>query len=342
MEFACYKLLFRDALHIGSNRPGFEHTEEFIRADTLFSALMHAWALLYPDDLNSFFPRNNSRLDFPYFRISSAFPFVGENLFLPKPRWRLGKQKEETLSPKLAKKIKKLAWVEKRIMERWLNDELGPLQPDETFGDDAYWSPGKKNRQTRAQSPLRIEDSPRVQMDRWQNTTTPFTFARLYFREEAGLFFLAEINYPGYQEKFTAALRLLGDEGIGGDRSVGHGHFAVSGPDVFQIDAPENTDYYLILSPFHPNHEAVAQIGDESSYQLITRRGWITAGHGRPLRRQAVRMFAEGSVLQGRQPQGDLVRVLEQNDELGLGHDVFRYGQPLSLPFNPGEIASHA
>lgn len=342
MKFACYKLLFRDALHIGSNRPGFEHTEEFIHADTLFSALMQAWALLYPDDLDSFFPQNNQRLDFPHFRISSAFPFVGDNLFLPKPRWRLGKQKEEEFSPKLVKKIKKLTWVDKRIMARWLNNELGQLQPDETFGDDAYWSPGKKDSQTRAQSPLRIESSSRVQMDRWLNTTTPFTYARLYFQEGAGLFFLAEITDPGYQEKFIAALRLLGDEGIGGDRSVGHGHFTVTGPDVFQIDVPENTDHYLLLSPFHPEHKEVAQIGDESSYELITRRGWITAGHGRPLRRQAVRMFAEGSVLQGPQPQGDLVRVLKQNNLLGLGHDVFRYGQPLSLPFNPGETTSHA
>ncbi|MFQ6614344.1 MAG: type III-A CRISPR-associated RAMP protein Csm4, partial [Fidelibacterota bacterium] len=224
MQYTAFRLAFRSPVHIGSNRPGFEHTERYIHSDTLFSALMQSWSVLFPHDLERFFSDGEEpSVTFPYFQISSAFPWIGENYFFPRPYRSTGPLAVGEPSPRRAKQIKRLVWLEQSLFEAWLNGSPPAFKPEETFGDGVFWSPGQKEGKTDNSSPFRTEDSARIIMNRNTNETTPFYFTRLFFAPNAGLFFLARFKDDSWRKKFTAALRLLGDEGLGGDRSVGHG-----------------------------------------------------------------------------------------------------------------------
>ncbi len=337
MEIRCFKLRFKKPIHIGGNQPGFEHTDEFIHSDTLFSALINAWQMLYPDDMDIFFPPSkNGSLDFPFFKISSAYPFVKNQLYFPKPSWKLGTPQITFHSPEIAKKIKKLSWIELSIYESWLNGELEEFIPEETYGEGRYWNRGVKSERDQEFYPALIEDSPRIVKDRTTETTDIFYFSRLFFAEGCGLFFLADFQDDSVIEKFRASLRLLGDEGIGGDRSVGNGQFELEETTV-EIRSPKDSEYSVSLSLVHPKNGEAKMLGEDSSYDLITRRGWVHSERGLPLRRQTVRMFTEGSVFAEMSPEGDLVRVLDKTTAPDLDHDIFRYGKCFCLPFQPME-----
>jgi CRISPR-associated protein Csm4 len=76
-----FKLKFRSALHVdekGSGSP--ETASEFIRSDTLSAAISIAWAKLFTEDRLAVFSD-------PPFRISSAFPYIGDILIFPVPVW---------------------------------------------------------------------------------------------------------------------------------------------------------------------------------------------------------------------------------------------------------------
>lgn len=65
----CYRLTFTAPFHIDSRGDAFhERSESFIHSDTLSAALLSAWALLEPEDIEQ-------RAADPPFKLSSAFPF---------------------------------------------------------------------------------------------------------------------------------------------------------------------------------------------------------------------------------------------------------------------------
>lgn len=328
-----YKLRFRTPLHIGDSRPNYESCEAFIHSDTLFSALINAWRLIYPEDLNDFFPQPApNSLRFPFFRISSAFPYVGKELFFPKPQTRPQNQKEES-KPGAAKQFKKLTWIGKSHFENCLKGERLVINEKCLSGDKHFLfsSPTDSDRKKL----FTIYDSPRIVKDRDNEQTNIFYFARLYCAENAGLYFMATFPDEQWKKKFDAVLNLLGDEGFGGDRSVGNGLFDAKIPNKkSEIHTPERADHFLTLSLYHPRVEELTNnYIRNSSYDLVLRSGWVFSDRGRPIRRNAVRMFTEGSVFPGHAGDfGDVVKVLDPIPDKNLNHAVYRYGQAFSVP----------
>ncbi|MFQ6614141.1 MAG: hypothetical protein ACE5D1_04785, partial [Fidelibacterota bacterium] len=121
-----------------------------------------------------------------------------------------------------------------------------------------------------------------------------------------------------------------------------HGQFVVQTAADIEVQHPEESNFSLALSLIHPGPGEFNPIGRNSSYGITNRMGWITAGYGRPLRRQAVRMVEEGSVLEGWRGKGDLVRVLDKNSVSGMPHSVYRYGNAFTLPIRIGKRRTHA
>ncbi len=73
---------------------------------------------------------------------------------------------------------------------------------------------------------------------------------------------------------------------------------------------------------------------EDASYEIQARGGWIASPFsGRQLRRQMVRMFAEGSVFPV-QPQGKLANVTPRSFNT---HPSYRNGISLSLPIKVAE-----
>ena len=139
------------------------------------------------------------------------------------------------------------------------------------------------------------------------------------------------------RSRFEGALQLLADEGLGADRSAGYGRFEVEGSDPFDIAL--GSGMRLSLSLLHPTR---AEIGDglldsPATYDLVTRGGWVTAPGARTLRKRAVRMIGEGSVVRDlrKKRYGGSPEVLEPQPELGLLHRVHRPGVAVTLPIRP-------
>ena len=131
-----------------------------------------------------------------------------------------------------------------------------------------------------------------------------------------------------------AALRLLGDEGLGADRSAGYGRFVVEAAEGFDVRLGRGMR--LNLSLLHPSEAEIREglLDRPATYDLVTRGGWVTTPGARSLRKQAVRMVAEGAVLcdLGRDTYGDSPEVLHPEPDLGLFHPVHRLGVAVTLP----------
>ncbi len=326
-EITLYKLNFSSPLHIGAHGVGYEETGNMIHSDTLFSAIMSLWGNFYEDDIESLCKT-------PSFIISSAFPFKKDVLFFPRPMVRIGKDAEG--DDKKEKKIKKVEFISQELLESILKGESGNLEFNEkdTLQSGKFWhlnqSSFDKNDIIFAEREL-----PRVTIDRNTNSSEIFYFSEIVFNRDAGLFFLAKFIDKRIKQKFETVLRLLGDEGIGGDKRMGKGLFSLDIKENFHVSFPENTDAFLTLSLYYPQEsEFNGGILNDASYNLLSRKGWLHAPGAMTLRRKEIRTFTEGSVFNaiGKPLYGTNPCVLEKNENLGLRHNIYRYGIAFNLP----------
>jgi CRISPR-associated protein Csm4 len=188
------------------------------------------------------------------------------------------------------------------------------------------------------QSPLWTDDVRlRLEVDRLGDHPAEgrlFEFGTTSFGDGVRLALICDLDSDSVRNTFEAVLRLLGDEGLGGDRKVGNGRFAVIESRPFDVALGEGAR--LCLSLLHPTKEEIdAGLLDEpAAYTLVERGGWID---GMPLRRASIRMIAEGSLLRdlGRPTLGDSPKVLDPLPERGLPHPIFRPGRAVTIPATP-------
>jgi CRISPR-associated protein Csm4 len=129
-----------------------------------------------------------------------------------------------------------------------------------------------------------------------------------------------------------SALELLGEDGIGGEKSSGAGRFTATWHDLDEqwhdvVSFPQSNAYSLVSLlwelPFTPEYLQGAKYG------LRERSGWIVSPvSGQQARRKAIQMFTEGSVFS--QPiSGMLANVTPEKFK---AHPIYRSGISLSLP----------
>jgi CRISPR-associated protein Csm4 len=348
-----YRLAPRTAFHFGLRGVGVEATAIFCPADTLFSALcltlrewesdgrqkLETWLARFPP-LNGGGP--------PPLRLSSAFPYAGEVLFFPRPLVPANLPADTRQAR--AKTLKKITYVSHGILRAWLaqedlnaqvedelllhggrvwvtRDELGKLQDfsDPGTGQIRMWA---------------TEARPRVTVDRVTSQSSVYQAGVVRFGQGAGLFALVEFlgaEAGAGRAQLTTLFQVLGDGGLGGERSSGYGQFELVGPAAFGGFGVEGGHLFLTLAPYHPTQAEVTVhvLGEHASYNLVTRRGWVGSPEGMHLRRRLVRLLGEGSVLKGagRPSYGDLADVTpRERDGDMLSHKVWRYGIAFPVP----------
>ncbi len=324
-KIIAYKLNFDTPLHIAAHGVGYEKTGEMIHSDTLFSAMMSLWNHFYADEVQAM-------CESPPFLISSAFPFRGETYFFPRPMKRIGKEKDGDDDPKKGKKLKKVKFISKSLFKRMLNDENLDFDESHTFQNGSFWSDKAESKDSRV---FGVREIPRVRVDRENCASDIFYFSEVVFEKDAGLFFLARFREKEIQPRFEAILRLLGDEGIGGDKRVGKGLFSMESDKKFEISFPQKADGFLTLSLYYPTETEFGEILDNASYNLVSRRGWLHSPGAMSLRRREVKMFTEGSVfnaIDGQAFYGASPCVLEKTGWAKLDHNIYRYGFAFDLP----------
>ncbi len=356
----------RNPVHFGRLGIGLEETAERVQSDTLFSAWVSNYARLFGkakvEELLKRFPKysehgkQESSQSFegksPAVKISSTFIYrqIEGKTTEPKTTYYLPRPMESPINyPEndldFFKTYKKQKYLPLEIWRRWyqgegftsedreeLIDRTTKKQTDGNLNKSGMFDYGKT---------YEINKHPKIAVDRITAATNFYHTGLVQFQwenETSGLYFL--LNFPQKDEKLEkelkAALELLGEEGLGGERSSGAGRFTIEWLDRL----PEPWDK-VIKSP-GTHHTSIALFWDSpitqdflenAAYEIQERGGWIGDVN---LRRKMVRMFTEGSVFLEK-PQGKLVDVTPRqliNDDDGTYkfHPVYRSGISLTLP----------
>jgi CRISPR-associated protein Csm4 len=176
----------------------------------------------------------------------------------------------------------------------------------------------------------------RVVIDRINTASTPFYLEKLYpvgWHRDCGLYVL--VQNDGF-DKLENLFRLLGDNGIGLQRSLGNGTFDYVFDGKMDIAQPQNPSAWVSLSLFRPeNEEKLGKIQlEHSQYQLLKRGGWLASpedARHMSLRKKSVLMFAEGSVLAFGNDAAREGGFSDLDPRVDVQHPVWRDGRGIFL-----------
>lgn len=325
-----YRLSFTSSVHFGLEGIGQERIDHRVRSDTLWGAIVQQWLLLYNDDPEGLC------LDSP-FTVSSCFPLINGVPFYPLPFGALDHlitEAGQAEKPKISvKDLKRMRFVAEPLFQKVIRGEafrFEQLQPDTVFPFEE-----KQPETMRKKKPVyNVMQRPRLCTDQLSGGAMEGTFfycSDQYFNRNSGLFFLATFHDDETKKCFDAALRLLGDTGLGADRSIGRGLFAF---EIKECEVSDNlsSNRYLLLSLYHPTSEEVMQgilEAQGTAYSLTRRSGHAASLAVSNFRRYDLWMMEEGSIFRTK-PAGDVVRVLERSEL--VPHNVYRCGRAFCIP----------
>ncbi len=377
MDATIYHLEARAPFHFGKRGVGIEATLAYGPSDTFFSALCHTIRQLFGlAALQAFladYPDN------PPVILSSAFPYVlarteeeivdwePSDVFRPDQAIRFFPRPLEPPpgvpdDPKEYKSIKRIAWVSEGIFRAWVADRGDLLAqqwieeaaiggqkvryPNLLQGGTVWLTMAERERvagwrdeETDAIRLWAVGDVPRVTVDRRASTSAVYQAGWVWFPPRGGLWILVRWR-EDWQKRGELALQALGDAGIGGERSSGHGLFRPHGPHQLSgLPGPAPGERFLTLSLYYPTLSELADVlgSEDVGYRFRVRRGWMASPddsrdaqgnlvRGRALRRKAVRMFAEGSILRWPDGKNVLGKLADVTPEAFNTHKVWRYG----------------
>ena len=294
-------------------------TSQYLHSDTLWSALVNAWALCCPETIEDFI----SECKNGGFKLSSAFYYVEfkENnvYFLPKPVSLNLFQFDEPKKLKKVRFISKGVWETGLLPKDWFNSEKCVLLQNDNI------------------IALKSEIDTPIQL--FSIETSPKTHARditdredsFYYETDLFLtygddykvdwYFLIENNLSeNSQNDLKKALQTLVSFGIGGERSSGCGSLTEYEEKFLDIELTEMSNYKCSVSLIAPKENELMK---NSLYQTIKRGGrFIESGKCLPM----TQMLLEGAVFDT-EIQGSVV-TLNENPP------ILRYGLNLDIPLN--------
>ncbi|MCK6579487.1 MAG: hypothetical protein L6Q98_15445 [Anaerolineae bacterium] len=344
MDLQCLHLEPARAFHFGQRGVGVEASTDFAPSDTIFSALCSTLRIA---DSAAALTRLLDRFaqGAPPFLISCGFPYVlcrGEPLrFYPTPlSWAQHPRGDDR---------RKARWMSESILlgeigvtgradRRYVEDIEALVTPAEL--DALRQDYAELARRSGGGLPLwTVDDVPRVAVDRVTSASAVYRAGCLTFTPGGGIWVgVAPLDTQWVQGTLPALLDLLGEQGLGGERSSGYGAFshrrALDTPLMLPDIHPG--DRFMTLSYYAPDLSAGerAAFAPDCAYAVEMRRGWMSSPDNDRLRRKAVRMLRFGSVLRafdGRALYGRLVDVAPDEFKTQPNrHPVWRCG--LALP----------
>lgn len=312
METKIFKLTFRGPVHFGSGR--LSDSDNSCDAATLFSALfieaLHDG--IHGELLEA--ARSGELL------LSDAFPFIGDDLYLPKPMVaadafdkRNAERQASGVAPdsRERKANKKLAYVPAARYADYFAGDFDSIAESERF------RLGKPSLQTKVNlARTESEDS------------LPYFVGGYSFNEGAGLFFIARGSYD-----IEPLMDQLSFSGLGGKRTIGYGRFAFSIEDGASFAQTSRrslpTDASVLLSTSAPREDELEDaLLEGARYRLVRRGGFVQSvtHSASPQKKRDMYLFAAGSTF-ARRFQGD---VFDVNATSG-SHPVYRYAKAMWL-----------
>ena len=138
------------------------------------------------------------------------------------------------------------------------------------------------------------------------------------------MWFGAKFDAEETQTQVETILRVLGDTGIGGERSAGTASLTSIANSMSHNQRERWIDLLHSRQSVPRDADELDRLiqGGDIGYTLEERSGWIGSTEGNGLRRQQIWMFGEGSVLSG---DGSRVgRLIDLKPE-ACPHPVWRY-----------------
>ena len=328
--FKIYKLHFTSPLHIGDRHENDDNSLKTIQSDSLYAALMSCLA-----KTDCQIPENGDL----GFTMSSLFPYFQKDkdnepvYFLPNPL----KAKLPKIDVSLAKKIKKMQWVDVPFFEKILSGEK--LSDDFIeYIQESYLTKVQLPEDTNGlREFVRSEVSQRVKIvsRTGEEDAEPYYVDKVLFRYESGLYFIV----LGNTDILEKALRILSLEGIGTDRNVGYGFFDFT-KDELSIELPKQSNHQVSLSLFIPeSREQLNELlaSNDVAYDFARRGGWITTYPYNTLRKNAIYGFMPGSVFCLKDGEtcsvlGKIVNLKPEIGEMTPQHPIWRNGKAIMLP----------
>lgn len=334
-KFTRIKLKDMTPLHLGLGRDSYDVSTSLLQSDTLSAALASIRAMYGKGDTTEQF--------LSAFALSSAFPYDGDEYFLPRMKGRLAITVNGEEEKDYRKKLKKLVYISFSLWQRLAQGETIAVDDNQLQGAFLL-SKGNTNYKT----PMTHITTERVSVARnGKDDAVPFMYDWTFFRhgshsispngkdyetKETGLYCLLNADVETTQE-ITELFYELGEQGIGSDKSVGGGHFTI---ETDTIELPDvKSDKQILLSTYIPTEEELKFFSlAKSNYQLIHRGGFMAGSNNeslRHLRKKTVYMFDTGSVLvSNAKLEGKIVNVAPQWNTPGI-HPVYRSGRCLSM-----------
>ncbi|NJN65875.1 MAG: hypothetical protein HC884_03745 [Chloroflexaceae bacterium] len=368
-----YWLRPRGAFRFGKSGIDAEKTSEHCPSDTLYAALATE-ALLGGCDF--LFPPtgpgpgederagNDDAPPDPPFLLSSAYPYAGTVLLLPRPLLPL---RPLLRNQEQARRLARVAYVSPTIFVHILKQsQQQPPQPHETPLDAYLPSSGGPSQGTLAMDGRvwiahadgtppdgqelfwSIHHTPYLRVDRVRPASHLFHTAQVSFAPGCGLSVLCEERKPGGAEGLKALLQRLGDSGLGGKRAAGAGQFDVDGPSFIELPESPRPTRLVLLSRYRPSTTELAAnvLGPGARYHTVSVGGYFQSldPDTAPQQRQTVCLLGEGSVVRalpdGRPPIGTICNLApnpasDASDTSDIGnsptHPVWRYGLALGV-----------
>ncbi|HZO55594.1 MAG TPA: type III-A CRISPR-associated RAMP protein Csm4 [Bryobacteraceae bacterium] len=312
---------WRNGPHTGSR----DRVDPVCHSDSLFAALTGAMAELY--DIDEWLD-STARAAAPAVRLTSLFPFLREDLYVPPPKTLWPPNVSGRLRASGAR------FVPARVVSLLASGQS--LREDGWEVDGMSQCLVPRSGRPGHSGPFRYALRTSAAVDRLNGSATPHQTACIEFAQHAGYWCAATFDSESagqqWRHKVEAAFRLLGDTGLGGERSRGWGR--ASGL-RFQFDKlatllmprsnplPASSNNWWLLSLYDA---APADSIDwtAGNYSLSPRSGRTTTG----ALKGTVDLIAEGSVLSS--SAAPLGRATDITPE-GHPHTVFRSGFAVAL-----------
>lgn len=329
-----YKLYLNDFQNFQTGEKEFNDDMDIIHSDTLFSAIINCFALIYGKAaVEEFIGEFRKR----HIMVSSMFYFldviknrkINSIYFLPIPflRYLSSLPKNDIydfkfISFKLFSEL--ICNFDSEKESSQLNSNFNIIS-EEFLCSDSELPPNMNLNlkmkvieskislnQSRAQtSNLRsfLEESILLNPQKYSD-----------YVKNLGMFFLAEIKSTQV-DRFNSSLRLLCDEGIGGKKSFGKGVFShfVTEEFIYDYKLFNEAGCKINLSLFSPNSNELKTLNNSiMRYLSIVRGGWTPNN----IKTKDIRMIKEGSVF-NKKLKGHLVNITPQKF---TDHKIYRNG----------------
>lgn len=277
------------------------------RSDTLFGAVCWAIRLLYGESalqsLLAEFDRAVSDGAEPPFLLSSLFPYFedekGKILFLPRPLMPPAQiDINNVKSYRAFKKLRKVGYVSRAVFEQMANGRLDELTLFAEMAKDGSGYSLQSSALVTAEERERIlllpelvvvEEAARNAINRLSISTggeggqlyyQPIVSARKNEIARSGFYLFIQTSKENGEIKtmLKAGLRFLAEKGLGGDTSVGRGHFELEFDDDANIEGFSGGERLMTLSLFHPaenDREHLRRHVSDTYARMERRKGFI-------------------------------------------------------------------